>query len=178
MSNGQALRYLSSLENQSALEATTNTIKEVDLVQTSKYKVAKKRPAQAESVTHSSKRKKNKRTEEEEKGVECELCCGSSCAAFPLQCDCASEGGHTVCTACVARWAKNGQQMFNCPFCRKPIENFDGDVPPSAPAWVADDEVLLADDIDDEDECMVCQETGTLLVCEGCGKGCHTYVRK
>ena len=36
-----------------------------------------------------------------------------------------------------------------------------------------DPELLLAEDIDDEDECVECGETGTLVLCDNCDAGMH-----
>ena len=57
--------------------------------------------------------------------------------------------------------------------CKAPIDNFDGTVAAEKPAWADDPELLLAGEIDDEEECVECGETGTLVLCDGCDGGWH-----
>jgi hypothetical protein len=69
--------------------------------------------------------------------------------------------------------AKNGRRMFNCPTSTRPITKYEGEVAVEAPAWVDDPDAILADEIDDEDECAECGQVGTLIGCEG--QGCDRW---
>jgi hypothetical protein len=51
-----------------------------------------------------------------------------------------------------------GRDMFNCPFCKNPITNYDGSVAKDKPHWTVNPGSLLGDDIDDAQECNACGE--------------------
>jgi hypothetical protein len=80
---------------------------------------------------------------------ECTLC-ASVCEqpAFELSCKCTQ----LICSQCIDRHAANGAEMFKCPFCRSSIDGYRR-LKRGYPAWVADDGLLLADDVEDDGVC-------------------------
>jgi hypothetical protein len=86
--------------------------------------------------------------------------------------------GHELCTSCVEKLAANGRDMFNCPECRRPITNYEGNVAADKPLWAMgvdsdSDAGAAGDDIDDDQECAACGHCGTLLLCDVCDRGMH-----
>ena len=100
----------------------------------------------------------------------CDICCEDRPCSEEFRVD---GCGHALCTACLARMAANGREMFACPFCKNPITNYGGEVAKERPRWAVDPEALLADDIEDDQLCDECGTTGLLVLCDVCDVGLH-----